>query len=101
MSDNDLDYTDKTRFSKPSILRLARKAGIKCVSDESYELIDSMIYARFQEIIYDGLQIKNLRGGKVLTQDDIKDALSLRGINVPITHFLSTEKIDTSVYPYQ
>jgi histone H3/H4 len=95
MSDNGQDSNDKTRFSKPSILRLARKAGIKCISEECYELIDSMIYARLQEIIYDSLHIKDLRGGKVLTQDDIRECLALRGINVPVAHNLSTDKIDT------
>jgi histone H3/H4 len=96
MSDNGSQTSDKTIFSKPSILRLARKAGIKCVSDECYELISSMIHARIQEIVEDSVLVKNQRGGKVLTQADIQEALLLRGINVPVSDKLPMEKIDVT-----
>ncbi len=97
MSDNGSETSDKMRFSKPSILRLARKAGVKCVAENCYELIDSMIYMRLQEIIEDALTVKNTRGGKVLTQDDVRESLSLQGIHIPPAHNLSTEKIDISM----
>ena len=96
MSDNGSQTSDKMVFSKPSILRIARKAGIKCISDECYDLIDKMIYARVQEIIEDSLSIKNQRGGKVLTQNDIQESLSLRSINVPVSQHLPMEKIEVS-----
>ncbi len=97
MSDNGSETSDKMRFSKPSILRLARKAGVKCIAENCYELIDTMIYMRLQEIIEDGLTVKNSRGGKVLTQDDIRESLILKGVHVPPAHNLSTDKIDISM----
>ena len=66
-------------FSKPAILRLARKAGVKSLCEDTYALIDNMISQRVRELTYDSIAVLNVRGAKTLFSSDIAEALKVRG----------------------
>ncbi len=73
--DNTVKY-----FTKPSILKLARKAGVKSLSEDAYPVIDTILAARIEQLVRDGLHIHQMRGARVLTCDDIQKGAELRGM---------------------
>ncbi len=66
-------------FTRPAIMKLARKAGVKSLSEDCYKVIDTIMAARIEQLVKDGLIVHKFRGAKVLTCDDIQEAAKLRG----------------------
>lgn len=69
-------------FTKPSILRLARRAGIKNLSDECYDPIRSLIGMEVESVIRTAVYLSDIKGTKTLSIDDVHDAIRLLGKNV-------------------
>ena len=69
-------------ITKPSITRLARKAGIKSLSDECYPVIHSIIEEKLETLIDSMLIVNSEHNTKTLMADDIYAALSLNGYHV-------------------
>jgi histone H3/H4 len=69
-------------ITKPSITRLARRAGVKSISDDCFVVIRNLISNRLNEIIITSLIVNSEHQTKTLMSDDIYDALSLLGQNV-------------------
>lgn len=76
-------------FTKPAILRIARKAGIKNLSDECYEPVRSLMGVELDEIMRIALYINKIRGTKTVSVDDISDSLRLLGRNYAKSEDLS------------
>jgi histone H3/H4 len=76
-------------FTKPAILRLARKAGIKNLSDECYEPVRSLLGMELQEILKVAIYINTIRGTKTVSVDDISDSMRLLGKNMAKSEDLS------------
>jgi histone H3/H4 len=76
-------------FTKPAILRLARKAGIKNLSEDCYEPIRKLMGAEMEEILKIAVYINEIRGTKTISVDDISDAMRLLGKNVAKSEDLS------------
>lgn len=74
-------------ITRPSITRLARRAGVKSVSDECFDSIRGLIGEKLQEIINISMVVNSEHQTKTLMADNIYEALHLMGENV--TH--STE----------
>jgi histone H3/H4 len=68
-------------ITKPSITRLARRAGVKSISEECYTVIHDSIGATIKDIVGVALIINKSRSTKTLMEDDIHDALRLKGYN--------------------
>lgn len=77
-------------ITKPSITRLARRAGVKSVSDDCFFTIRNLIFNRLNEIILSSLIVNSEHQTKTLMSDDIYDACSLLGINVTQSNDLGT-----------
>ena len=77
-------------ITKPSITRLARKAGIKSMSDDCYVTVRSLIADYLSEIISTAVVVNSEHNTKTLMPGDIYEALRLRGYNVAQSHDLST-----------
>ena len=77
-------------ITKPSITRLARKAGIKSLSDDSYNSIRNLVKSQLSEIIVAALVVNSEHNTKTLMPDDIYDALHLLGYNVTHSNDLGT-----------
>ena len=80
-------------FTRPSLLKIARKAGIKSLADDCYHLIDTMMIDRIEKLVREGILVNKVRGGKVLTAEDVQVAAHLRGQNVTSGDALSFSKV--------
>ena len=69
-------------ITKPSITRLARRAGVKSVSVECYDLIRKLINSKLEEIIRVSMIINSEHQTKTLMSEDIYEAISFNGVNL-------------------
>lgn len=74
-------------ITKPSITRLARKAGVKSISDDCFDVIRALLKSELGEIITASLIVNSEHQTKTLMAEDVYDSLTLLGYNT--TH--STE----------
>lgn len=81
-------------FTKPSIIRIARKSGIKSMSEECYEPIRNLIYSELSEILRNSLIVNNIRGTRTLMMDDVYDALQIMGYNIAKSDELNTSTVN-------
>ncbi len=79
------------KFTKPSIIRVARKAGIKNLSEECYTTIRHLINMELNDLLNDSFIINEERGTKTLMADDVLEALKIRGVYLSKSEDLSTE----------
>jgi len=77
-------------LTKPSITRLARRAGVKSVSDDCFVPIRNIIANRLDELIMTALVVNSEHQTKTLMSDDIYDALWLSGENTTQSNDLGT-----------
>ena len=77
-------------ITKPSITRLARRAGVKSLSEDCYSNIHNIIGAYISDIIIAALVVNSEHNTKTLMSEDIYEALHLRGYNVAQSHELGT-----------
>jgi len=77
-------------ITKPSITRLARRAGVKSVSDDCFNPIRNIIASRLDELIKAVLVVNSEHQTKTLMTDDIYDAFSLLGNNITQSNDLGT-----------
>ena len=66
-------------LTKPSITRLARKAGVKSLSDNCYEDINKIIVEKLEDVLEASLLVKNEHNSKTLMPEHIYQSLSLKG----------------------
>lgn len=71
-------------ITKPSITRLARRAGIKSISDDCFDTIRDIVGHQLDEIISTALVVNTEHNTKTLMISDIQDALSI--LNYNVTH---------------
>ena len=77
-------------ITKPSITRLARRAGIKSLSEECYPVIHEAIGTEIENIISVALIINSERSTKTLMIDDIRDAFRIKGYNIASSNDLGS-----------
>lgn len=77
-------------ITKPSITRLARRAGVKSLSEECYNNIRGIVNAELSDIIIASLVVNSEHNTKTLMPEDIYEALRLRGHNVTQSTELGT-----------
>ena len=74
-------------------MKLARKAGVKSLAEDSYQVIDTLMIDSIEKFVRDGLLVHHVRGARVLTADDVQHALQLRGIHRASGDALAFSKI--------
>jgi histone H3/H4 len=77
-------------ITKPSITRLARRAGVKSLSDDCYSNIRVIVEEYLSDIIVAALVVNSEHNTKTLMPEDIYEALRLRGYNVTQSQDLGT-----------
>jgi histone H3/H4 len=77
-------------ITKPSITRLARRAGVKSVADDCFNPIRHLIANRLDNIIRTALIVNSEHQTKTLMSDDVYNAFSLIGCNVTQSSDLGT-----------
>jgi len=68
--------------TKPSITRLARRAGVKSVSVDCYDLIRKLIHSKLEEIIRVTMIVNSEHQTKTLMPEDIYEAIAYDGTNL-------------------
>ena len=69
-------------FTKPSITRLARRAGVKSMSDDCVDTIRSLIGVELNEIVRMAVILNEQNSTKTVMTDDIYNALKFLNMNV-------------------
>lgn len=77
-------------ITKPSITRLARRAGVKSVSDDCFDLVRHLISEKLDEVILATLAVNSEHQTKTMMPDDVYDAFLLLGENVAQSSDLGT-----------
>ena len=77
-------------IAKPSLVRLARKAGIKSMSDDCYPEIYKLITNNLDTIIQSSLIVNSEGGTKTLMNNDVYQAMKLNGYIVAESTELGT-----------
>lgn len=77
-------------ITKPSITRLARRAGVKSVSEDCFNSIRHLIANRMDELILAALIVNSEHQTKTLMSEDVYDAFSIIGHNVTQSSDLGT-----------
>ena len=79
-------------LSKPCILRLARMAGVKSLSDDCYPTIRNLIGMKLNEIISNVIIVNDCHQTKTVMSSDVYKALELSGILIAESTCLNTFK---------
>ena len=69
-------------IAKPSITRLARRAGVKSVSDECYSVIRQVLSTCLNNVIETSLIVNSEHNTKTLMPRDVYNALNLMEFNI-------------------
>lgn len=69
-------------ITKPSITRLARRAGVKSVSDECFNIVRNLIATEIEEILRLAMIVNSEHQTKTLMPEDVYEALSFNGVNL-------------------
>lgn len=77
------------KITKPSIIKIARKAGIKNISDECIDPIRQQISKDIRDIINHCVIINDVKGTKTVLLEDLNEALRFMGHNVAKSYELS------------
>ena len=77
-------------LTKPSITRLARRSGVKSLSDDCYPAVRSLAEKMLTELIDVALVVNNVHQTRTLMVDDIYAALRLHGHHVAQSSSLGT-----------
>ena len=76
-------------ITKPSILRLAKRAGIKSLSEDSYDSIINIINNNMTDLIKVILIVNSENNNKIINKNDVYNSLNLEGYNVSYSNELS------------
>ena len=74
------------------IVRLARRAGVKSLSDDCYPQIKNIIMTRLEDVINNVLVINSERQTKTLMAEDVYEALKIMGENLATSDDLNIGK---------
>jgi histone H3/H4 len=77
-------------ITRPSITRLARRAGVKSISDDCFDLIRNMIGMKLTDIVRVANIVNSEHQTKTVMVSDIYESLHLLGYNVTQSTDLST-----------
>lgn len=69
-------------ITKPSITRLARKAGVKSVSDDCFPAVRQLISDKLVEVVNAAMIVNSEHQTKTLMPEDVYSAFKLIGQNV-------------------
>lgn len=79
-------------ITKPSITRLARRAGVKSLSDDCFDPIRNLIGIKLSELIKTTIIVNSEHQTKTVMPNDIYQALHLLNYNVTQSSDLNINK---------
>ncbi len=79
-------------ITKPSLTRLARRAGVKSLSDDCFDTIRNLIGLKLTEVVKSILVVNSEHQTKTIMTADVYDALHILNYNVTCSNDLNTSK---------
>jgi histone H3/H4 len=92
-NDIEKEIEENIELSKSSIIKLARRAGVKSLSEESYNTIKSLIGIKLKDVIKATVIINDSHQTKTIMGNDVYKALQLLNYNVTHSDNLNSNKI--------
>jgi histone H3/H4 len=80
-------------MTRPSITRLARRAGVKSISEDCFTNIRALVSQHLHAIIQTALVVNSEHQTKTLMAEDIYEALAMMGENLAQSHDLGTTTV--------
>jgi histone H3/H4 len=77
-----LKRKSRNNLPKPCLTRLARKAGVKSISDDSFEHIRNVVIDRITDVLKTVIIVNSESETKTFMTSDLYDALSILGENL-------------------
>jgi histone H3/H4 len=77
-------------ITKPSITRLARKAGVKSLSEDSYSAIYNIADKELEQILSTVLITNNQHNTVTIMPEDVYEAFKMNGLNIAKSTQLSS-----------
>lgn len=77
-------------ITKPAIIRLSRRSGIKSLSDDCYDVVRKVIEEKLDDVIRSVMIVNSEHNTKTIMVNDIYNTLHLLGENVTQSNELST-----------
>jgi histone H3/H4 len=81
-------------ITRPSLTRIARKAGIKCIANDCYPMMRALINQELERVLDKILIVNATKQNKMISCDDVYDTLSLLDINLAKSDFLGTSVLN-------
>lgn len=82
----------QTGLTKPAIIKLARRAGVKSVSEDCYDTVRNLIGMKLNEIVRTILITNNNHNTKTIMTTDVYKSLELLGYNITESNDLNSTK---------
>jgi histone H3/H4 len=79
-------------ITKPALTRLARRGGVKSLSDDCFETIKNLIGIKLYEILNVVLIVNSEHQTKTIMSNDIYEALHLLNYNITQSNDLNIKK---------
>lgn len=79
-------------ITKPSLTRLARRAGVKSLSDDCFETVRNLIGMKLTEVIKTINVVNSEHQTKTIMPTDVYESLHLLNYNVTQSNDLSVNK---------
>jgi histone H3/H4 len=83
-TNEDESHVDRG-LTKPAITRLARRAGVKSMSDECVGPVRNLVAMKLDELLSNAVIVNGQHTTKTIMEDDIYEALAFMNINVART----------------
>lgn len=77
------------QITKPALTRLARRAGVKSLSEDSFDTIRNLTSIKLTEITQAIMTLNNERSTKTIMAFDTYEALKILGYNMAQTSALT------------
>tara|TARA_B100001173_G_C15590971_1_gene380466 strand:+ start:34 stop:321 length:288 start_codon:yes stop_codon:yes gene_type:complete len=90
MSDSNEEITTTSALARPSLMRIARRGGIKSLSEDCYPEMRGIVDKQLAEILRVAMIVNGEKHTKTLMVEDIYETLALMGHHVTRSNDLGT-----------
>jgi len=90
MSDSNEAVTTTSALARPSLMRIARRGGIKSLSEDCYPEMRNIVNKQLEEILRVAMIVNGEKHTKTLMVEDIYETLALMGHHVTRSNDLGT-----------
>lgn len=79
-------------ITKPSLTRLARRGGVKSLSDDCFDTMRNLIGMKLVDIIQTIVVVNSSSHTKTITSNDVYKSLHIKKYNIAESNYLSEKK---------